>query len=412
MPPAKFARVALARLPGVRERRAVVARRAGRPHAAVGAGRERADAPTAPVSALLPTVVPLGVGTGRDDVPRLRRAPSSLRRSSNVHGAAGALPDGKQPMMRRSVPAPLERRVVREVLPVRLVGGRVEAVDAAQHGAGLGVDEHGPGHRDAAVVDDVGLERAAEAVAGGRPRPRAPAGAGASPPTRSWPKPARAPRTDTAPRVDAGVAGRGPPGLLAGQAAGALRARRVRPARRTRSRRGRRTMPTASVPPATGSPPTSRRKRTTWASEPTRRASLTSSRPGHVAEQRRVAAHELARGGLRRAARGPPRASRRAREDAARGAEAAPAHAGAEPRRGGALGGRWARSRRAGRSCPAARVVVDRRPRRTRRRAPSALPRPSEPPPSASSCRRPFARPTLRGRLDRVSERCAGSRRR
>ena len=145
------------------------------------------------------------------------------RRSSNVHGAAGAVPAGKQPTMRRSVPAPLSGGLFVKYFQFGWSAGGVEPVDAAQHGAGLGVDEHGPGR---------GTRPLSTTLASKARRKPPPVGTAtsrtcwswASPPTPSWPKPARAPRTDTAPALDAGVAGRGPPGLLAGQAPRALRA--------------------------------------------------------------------------------------------------------------------------------------------------------------------------------------------
>ena len=102
--------------------------------------------------------------------PRAWRAvsPAPLWRSSNVHGAAGAW--RREAADDAAVGArPVQRRVVLEVVQVRLVGGRVEPAGAAQHLAGLGVDEQRPGERLGAVVDDVDLEAAAGA-AGGRDR--------------------------------------------------------------------------------------------------------------------------------------------------------------------------------------------------------------------------------------------------
>ena len=229
----------------------------------------------------------------------------------------------------------------------------------------------------------------------------------ASPPTRSWPKPARAAAHGHRSRLDAGVAGRGPPGLLAGQPPRALRARRARRARRTRRRRGRRTMPTASMPPpATGQPADVAAEQHdvgVGAREAGIVDELAAADPAR-AEQRGVAAQELARAGLRRAGEALREPAARA-EDAARGAEAVPAHAGAEARRGGALRGRRARAGRAGRSCPGRSRARGSRPRRTRRRAPSAPPRPPDRHRQLphAACAPSLDRP-LAGRLDRVPE--------
>ena len=193
-------RVALARLPAFVNGADVLARRRWSGSTRPSAGRERADAPTAPVSALLPVVV-----VGRRSRPPITSHGSGVARrrcwrSSNVHGAAGAAA-GREAA---DDPAVGARRRSSGGLFVKYFqfgwsAARVEPVDAAQHGAGLGVDEHGPGRAARGRC-----RRRWPRTRGGRRRRSATATSrtcwsGSRPPTRSWPKPARAPRTDTAP---------------------------------------------------------------------------------------------------------------------------------------------------------------------------------------------------------------------
>ncbi len=193
MPPAKFDGLHLlvchALVNGERYSRVGLAGRT--PRSGPGVSGLSADSA---VSALLPVVVPVGAA------PAITShgcgvAPA-VWRSSNVHGAAGALPAGKQPTIRRSAPEPLS-------------GGLF--VKYCQFGWSAAESRRSTRRSTAPVSASTSTVQAA----GSRPlsttltskarRTLRPVGTAtsrtcwswASPSTRSWPKPAREPRTDT-----------------------------------------------------------------------------------------------------------------------------------------------------------------------------------------------------------------------
>ena len=266
---------------------------------------------------------------------------------------------------------------------------RVEAVDTAQHGAGLGVDEHRsrpPGSR--AVVHDVDLEARGESrhrwsSATSRTCWSSVEPADAQLPEAGSARRARTPPPASTPALRAAARAR-PPGR-SGAASPCERAG-PSPAWTTRSRRGRRRCRRRACRAATGSPPNLAAEAHDVGIRADEADVVDELEPGQVAEQRRVAAHELPRRGLGRAGAGPPRASRRACRRCA-GRRSGPSSRGrrAAPRRRAA----WPRapSCRAGRSCPSRSRAHGSCPRRRPQRAPSALPQPPGPPSSTTSSR-------------------------